>query len=65
MIDEKECSSDVSKWLDICFVEPSQIPIGGKEDDVEDVNNDDVGEEMDKQVFLKDLNLVKFKLNYD
>ncbi len=46
-------------------MEPSQIPIGGKEDDVEDVNNDDVGEEMDKQVFLKDLNLVKFKLNYD
>jgi hypothetical protein len=45
-------------------VEQSQIPTGGKEDDVEDVNNDDIGEEMNKQVLLKDLNLVKSKLNY-
>ncbi len=64
MVDEEECSSDVLKWFDICFVEQSQIPTGGKEDDVEDVNNDDIGEEMNKQVLLKDLNLVKSKLNY-
>jgi hypothetical protein len=30
------------------FAEPLQIPAGGREDDVEDVNNDDIGEEMNK-----------------
>jgi hypothetical protein len=46
-------------------VEPSQTPIVGKEDDVEDVDDDDIGTEMNKQVPLEDLNPPKAMLNYD
>ncbi len=36
-----------------------------KEDDVEDVNDEDIGTEMNKQVPLEDLNPTKARLNYD
>jgi hypothetical protein len=46
-------------------MEPSQNPTIGREDDIEDVDNDDIGEEMNKQVPFKDLNTSKVRLNYD
>ncbi len=36
-----------------------------REDDVEDVNDDDIGIEMNKQVLLKELNPPRARLNYD
>jgi len=36
-----------------------------KEDDVEDLNDDDIGIEMDKQVSLEDLSPLKARLNYN
>jgi hypothetical protein len=36
-----------------------------KEDDVEDVNDEDIGTEMNKQVPLEDLSPTKARLNYD
>jgi hypothetical protein len=46
-------------------VEPLQIPPVGKEDDVEYVNDDNIGEEMNKEVPLEDLNPPKARLNYN
>jgi hypothetical protein len=37
----------------------------GREDVVEDVNDDDIGMKMNKQVPLEDLNPTKARLNYD
>ncbi len=49
MVDDKQYSNDLSTRPDICFAEPSQEILGsGREDDVEDVNNDDIGEEINK-----------------
>ncbi len=42
-----------------------QTATARKEDDVEDVDDDDIGEEMNKQVPLKDLNPTKTRLNYE
>jgi len=36
-----------------------------KEDDVEDVNDDDIGTEMNKQVLIEDLSPTKVSLNYN
>jgi hypothetical protein len=46
-------------------MEPSQIPTIGNEDDVEDVDDDDIGMKMNKQLPLEDLNPFKTMLNYD
>jgi hypothetical protein len=35
------------------------------EDDVKDLNDDDIGMEMSKQVLFKDLNPLKARLNYN
>ncbi|CAM6007959.1 unnamed protein product [Sphagnum balticum] len=50
MVDKKQCSNEVSARPDICFMGLLQIAIAGREDDVEDVDDDDIGEEMNKQV---------------
>ncbi len=62
MVDEKKHSNDVSICPNFCFAEPSQIPPVGQEDDVDD---DNLGEKMNKQVPLEGLNPTKTKLNYD
>jgi hypothetical protein len=46
-------------------MELSQTTTARKEDDVEDVDNDDIGEEMSKQIPLEDLNPIKVRLNYE
>jgi hypothetical protein len=37
----------------------------GGEDDVEDVNDEDIGTEMNRQVPLKELSPPKARINYD
>ncbi len=64
MVDEKQLSSDVLTWSETYCTKPLQIPIDGRDDD-EDVDDNDIGEEMNKQVHLEDLNLVKTRLNYN
>ncbi len=64
MVDEEQCSNKVLTWPNICFMESSQTPIIGREDDVEDVDDDDIGEEMNKQVPFEDLSPAKAILNY-
>jgi hypothetical protein len=41
------------------------MAIAVKEDDVEDVNDDNIGTEMNKQVPPKDLSLTKVRLSYN
>jgi hypothetical protein len=65
MIDNEIPSNNVLAWHDIYFVEPSQIAIAIKEDDIKDVNDDDIGTKMNKQVPLKELRPPRARLNYD
>ncbi len=65
MVDKEQHSNDISTHLDICFVEPLQTPIAGNEDDVNNVNDDNIGEEMNKQIPLENLYLAKVRLNYN
>jgi hypothetical protein len=65
MIDDEHSSNDILARLDIFFVEPSQMASIAKKDDVKDLNDDDIGMEMNKQVPLEDLNAFKARLNYD
>jgi hypothetical protein len=58
-------SSDISTRPDICSMEPSQIATAIKEDNVEDVNDDNIGMEMNKQVLLEELSPPRARLNYD
>ncbi len=44
---------------------PLQSPTIGREGDVEDVDDDDIGKEMNKQVPFEDLNPIKVRLNYN
>ncbi len=53
MVDEEQCSNEVLTWPDICFMESSQTPITVREDDVKDVDDDDIGEEMNKKFLLR------------
>ncbi len=46
-------------------MEPSQIATAIKEDNVEDVNDDNIGMEMNKQVLLEELSPPRARLNYD
>ncbi len=48
MVDEEQYSNDLSTRLDICFPKPLQILANGREDDLEDINNDDICKEMNK-----------------
>ncbi len=65
MVDNVERSSDVLAQRDIFCAEPSQIATVGREDDVDDVDDGDIGTEMNKQVLLEDLSPTKTRLNYD
>ncbi len=51
--------------FDIYYVEPSQIAITVREDNVKDVNDDDIGTEMNKQVAMEELRPPRAILNYD
>jgi hypothetical protein len=46
MIDNEIPSSDISTWLDIYSLKPSQMAIVAREDDLKDFNDDDIGTEM-------------------
>jgi len=48
MVHEEQHSNDVSTCPNIYFAESSQTPPARREDDVEDVDDDDIGEEMNK-----------------
>ncbi len=65
MVDEEQCSNDVLACPNICSMELSESPPTGREDDVEDVDDDDISEEMNKQVPFKDLSPTKARLNND
>ncbi len=65
MVDDKQCSSDVLTQPNIYFAEPLQIAITRREDNVEDVNDGDIGIEINKQVPFKDLNPPKARLNHN
>jgi hypothetical protein len=41
------------------------MAIVAREDDVEDVNDDDIGTKMNEQVLLEDLSPTKARLNYN
>jgi hypothetical protein len=41
------------------------MTIATKEDDIEDLNDDNIGTKMNKQVPLEDLSPFKARLNYD
>lgn len=55
MVDVNQCYNDVLACLDFYLVKLSQTPPVEREDDVEDVDNVDIGEEMNKQVPMEDL----------
>lgn len=46
-------SSDILTWPDICSIEPLQMAIVAREDDVKDFNDDNIGMEMNTQVPLE------------
>jgi len=46
-------------------VEPSQMTTTVKEDNVKNVNDDDIGMEMNRQILLEELSPPRAKLNYD
>jgi hypothetical protein len=43
MVDDEIPFNDISARPDICFTEPLQMATVAREDDVEDVNDDDIG----------------------
>jgi hypothetical protein len=65
MIHDEHPFNDISTWLHISSTESSHIATITRKDDVEDFNDDDIGMEMNKQVLLEDLSLIKFRLNYN
>jgi hypothetical protein len=65
MTNDEIPSSDILARLDICSMEPLQMTIVDREDDVEDFNDGDIGIEMNRQVFLEELSPLKVRLNYD
>lgn len=58
-------SSDILAQLNICFVEPLQIATVIREDNVEDVYDDDIGIQMNKQVLLEELSPFRARSNYN
>jgi hypothetical protein len=55
--------SDISTWPNIYSMAPSQMAIVAREDDVEDVNDDDIGMKMNRQVPLEELSPSIIRLN--
>jgi len=46
-------------------VEPLQSPTTRRQGDVKDVDDDDIGKKMNKQVPFKDFSPIKARLNYN
>jgi hypothetical protein len=65
MTNDEIPSIDISTRHDIYFTKFSQTAIVVKEDNVKDVNDDDIGMEMNRQVPLEDLSPPKARLNYN
>jgi hypothetical protein len=65
MIDNEIPSNNILAWHDIYYVEPLQITIATREDNVKDVNDDDISMKMNKQVPLEELCPPRARLNYD
>ncbi len=65
MTNDEHPFSGILARLDISSMEPLQMAIDVWEDDVKDLNDDDIGMEMSKQVLFKDLNPLKARLNYN
>jgi len=65
MVDNEQHFDDVSTQPDICSTKPSQMATNGREDAINDVDDDDIGTKMNKQVLLKDLSPTKARLNYN
>ncbi len=65
MTNEEIPSNDISIGLNIYSIEPSSTAIATREDNVEDVNDDDISMEMNKQVLQKELSPPNVKLNYN
>lgn len=65
MVDKEQCFNDVLTQLGIYFVESLQNPTTGRKGDVKDINDDDIGNEMNKQVPFEDLSPIKVTFNYD
>jgi hypothetical protein len=53
MTNDEIPSSDISAWLNICPLEPSQMATIAKEDDVKDFNDDDISTKMKDKFLLK------------
>jgi len=65
MVDKEQHSNDVLTRHEICFMESLQTSTVGMEDDVEDIDDDNISEEMNKQVPLENLIPAKARLNYN
>jgi hypothetical protein len=65
MINNEIPSSDISTQPNIFSGEPLQRATTSREDDVKDVNDDDIGTEMNREPPLEDLSSLKAKLNYN
>jgi hypothetical protein len=65
MIDDEIPSNDILARPNIHFTEPSQMATVVREDDIKDVNDDDIGTKMNRQVPLEELNPPRTRLNYD
>jgi hypothetical protein len=65
MINNEIPSNDISTQPNIFSTKPLQTTTIVREDDVKDVNYDNIGRKMNKQIPLEDLSSPKAKLNYN
>jgi hypothetical protein len=65
MIGNKMPLNDILARPNIYYVEPSQMTTTAKEDNIKDVNDDDIGMEMNIQILLEKLSPPRTRLNYD
>jgi len=65
MIGNKMPLNDILAQPNIYYVEPSQMTTTAKEDNIKDVNDDDIGMEMNIQILLEKLSPPRTRLNYD
>jgi hypothetical protein len=64
-VNKEQRSNDVSTCPDIYSTKLSKTPPTTREDDAKDVDDDDIGEKMNKKVPFEDLSPIKIKLNYN
>ncbi len=65
MIDNEIPSNNILARPNMCSMEPLQIAIAAREDDVKDINDNDIGTKMNKQVPLEELSPPRARLNYN